>query len=373
VKIVRIATLLTVGVSLVLPAQAGARAWTVVSAPRDDATLDAATAVPGSATVWATGYSPAPFFEREQNGQWARIAPALGTAADAYLGGLAAVSGNDVWAVGRTPAPPPNSPFATLAEHWDGSRWSIVPTPTPAPGGFLGGVTTSPSGMWAVGGAGNQPLIEHLTGGRWTVVPSPTAGAYGELDAVTAVPGTRRLWAVGFRAAADGEQYALAERYDGRSWTTVPIPSYANPGDSISGLSAVIALSTADVWAIGAGLTTTAEQPLVEHWNGRRWTIVPGQPVNAIPTDATLVPGTHTVWIAGSISVGAEENETFTERLDNGHWHVVPSANPDQGCEHSDEFLGVAATARAVWAVGDHFELLNGCGDAVSGSLIERY
>ena len=98
-------------------------------------------------------------------------------------------------------------------------------------------MTTSPSGMWAVGGAGNQPLVEHLTGGRWSVVPSPAAGAYAELDAVTAVPGTRRLWAAGSRAAADGEQYAIAERYDGRRWTAVPIRSYANPGNVISGLN----------------------------------------------------------------------------------------------------------------------------------------
>lgn len=372
-KIVRIATLASVGVALVLPAQASARAWTVVSAPRDDAALAAATAVPGSATVWAVGYSPRPFFERERNGVWATIDAAPGTAQDAYLGGLAAVSGDDVWAVGRAPAPPPDYPSATLAEHWNGTRWSIVPTPTPAPGGFLRAATTSPSGIWAVGGAGNQPLVEHLTGGRWSVVPSPAVGPYAELDAVSAVPGSRQLWAVGFRAAADGEQYAFAERYDGRRWTAVPIRSYANPGDTLSDLAAVIAISPADVWAIGTGLTTTADRPLVEHWDGRSWTIVPHQPANASPVAATLVPGTRTVWIVGSISVGAEDNETFTERIDNGSWRVVPSANPDQGCEHSDELLGVSATARAVWAVGFHFELLNGCGDAVSGSLIERY
>jgi len=373
VKIVRIATLASVGVVLALPAQASARAWTVVSAPRDDATLVAAAAVPGSATVWAVGYSPSPFFERERNGAWSRIDAAPGTAPDAYLGGLAAASGNDVWAVGRTPAPPPDSPFATLAEHWDGSRWSIAPTPSPAPGAFLKAATTSPSGVWAVGGAGSQPLVEHLAGGRWRVVPSPAVAGYAELDAVTAVPGTRGLWAVGFRAAADGEQYAFAERYDGRRWTTVPIPSYANPGNAISGLEAVIAISPDDVWAVGAGLTTTADRALVEHWTGRRWTIVPDQPVDTAPAAATLVPGTHTVWVAGTIAVGAEENETFTERIANGRWRVVPAANPDQDCEHSDEFLGVAATAGAVWAVGFHFELLNGCGDAVSGSLIERY
>jgi hypothetical protein len=33
--------------------------------------------------------------------------------------GLAVISKNDIWAVGGT------SDEATLAEHWDGSKWSI--------------------------------------------------------------------------------------------------------------------------------------------------------------------------------------------------------------------------------------------------------
>jgi len=291
------------------------------------------------------------------------------------LSGLAAVSANDVWAVGWTPAAPPGSSIATLAEHWNGTRWTIVGTPATAPGGLLKAVASSPSGVWAVGSAGGQPLVEHLVGGRWSVVPTPAlADPYGELDAVTAVPGSRRLWAVGFQAAADGEQYALAERYDGRHWRVAPIPSYhAGPGGALSGLRAVVAISADDVWAAGAGSTTTDTRALVEHWDGRRWTIVPGQPANALPTAATLVPGTRTVWIAGSVGVDAEVNETFTERIQNGRWQVVPSRNPDQGCEHTDEFDGVAATPSAVWAVGFHFHLEAGCGDAVSGSLVERY
>ena len=184
-------------------------------------------------------------------------------------------------------------------------------------------MTTSPSGMWAVGGAGNQPLVEHLTGGRWSVVPSPAAGAYAELDAVTAVPGTRRLWAAGSRAAADGEQYAIAERYDGRRWTAVPIRSYANPGNVISGLEAVIAISSDDVWAIGTGLTTTGARPLGDHAEpaGGR------EPVrrDTRPRDS------HGLDRRERLGRGPE-NETFTERIDSGRPRVVPSANPDHPC-----------------------------------------
>lgn len=45
------------------------------------------------------------------------------------LNGAASVSANDVWAVGQTTAA---TGFQTLAEHWDGTAWTVVPTPNPA-------------------------------------------------------------------------------------------------------------------------------------------------------------------------------------------------------------------------------------------------
>jgi len=49
-------------------------------------------------------------------------------------------------------------------QHWDGSAWSIVSTPNPAPGsGLLGLAAVSSANIWAVGWNGGTTLIEHFS------------------------------------------------------------------------------------------------------------------------------------------------------------------------------------------------------------------
>jgi hypothetical protein len=50
------------------------------------------------------------------------------TVAGSQLIGSAAISSSDIWAVGDIVSSPG---FTTLAEHFDGTSWSVVPTPTP--------------------------------------------------------------------------------------------------------------------------------------------------------------------------------------------------------------------------------------------------
>jgi len=70
---------------------------------------------------------------------------------------------------------------ATDIEHWDGTTWSIVPSPNAEMGAsatnLLNGVATlSASDAWAVGMASadqNAPayaLTEHWDGKRWSIV-----------------------------------------------------------------------------------------------------------------------------------------------------------------------------------------------------------
>ncbi len=73
---------------------------------------------------------------------------------------------NDVWAVGT-------SKTLTLTEHWDGSSWSVEPSPnrsTTSSGNVLDAVVAIASNdVWAVGyywdAAGHQlTLTEHYAG-----------------------------------------------------------------------------------------------------------------------------------------------------------------------------------------------------------------
>src|SRR5205814_4966051 len=94
---------------------------------------------------------------------------------------IGAVSSSDVWAVGERAVQ--HGDERTLIEHWDGSRWGVVSSPN-VPGqssSELWGVTAIASDdAWAIGfslddSAVGSTLAEHWDGTTWTRVPTPAA------------------------------------------------------------------------------------------------------------------------------------------------------------------------------------------------------
>jgi hypothetical protein len=146
----------------------------------------------------------------------------------------------------------------TLIEHWNGTTWTQVASPSPGPfRNYLQGVaTTSASNAWAVGYYSNgtqrtQTLIEHWNGTTWKQVPSPSPGSVGnEVGAVSAISASN-AWAVGSYAHFHGPSivyHTLIEAWNGTAWKTVPSPS---PGSSTNYLLGVAATSPSNVWAVG--------------------------------------------------------------------------------------------------------------------------
>src|SRR5713226_9528426 len=90
------------------------------------------------------------------------------------LRAVAAVSSGDIWAVGSTYSNQILSPSSTLTDHWNGTRWSIVPSPNVGSSfNQLDGVAVvSASDVWAVGNYISQnpakTLIEHWNGTSWS-------------------------------------------------------------------------------------------------------------------------------------------------------------------------------------------------------------
>src|SRR5207237_8948557 len=72
-----------------------------------------------------------------------------------YLKGVAALSSNDIWAVGTYYG---SVPEGTLVEHWDGETWSVIPSPNPGTfeSGLNGVAVASASHVWAVGTYNNS-------------------------------------------------------------------------------------------------------------------------------------------------------------------------------------------------------------------------
>jgi hypothetical protein len=163
-------------------------AWSIVASPTTgmvEGNLLGVTAI-STTDVWAVGsFLPTKgggqaLIEHWNGHKWSVVKnPSTGGTA---LQAVAAVSANDVWAVGN--ASNASGVSQTLIEHWDGKKWSIVASPSPSTQtNFLLGVTAvSTTDVWAVGSFRNasgafQTLTLHWDGTTWSIVPSPSPNA----------------------------------------------------------------------------------------------------------------------------------------------------------------------------------------------------
>ncbi|MHB8598723.1 MAG: beta propeller repeat protein [Ktedonobacteraceae bacterium] len=271
------------------------------------------------------------------------------------LNGVTAVSTNDVWAVG-------GSNDETLIEHWDGTTWSIVPSPNTGTADVLSGVSAvSANDIWAVGQAYLNPaLIEHWNGSQWSVVPNPVT--FSSLYSVTALS-TSDVWAVGVY------QYGtLVEHWDGSQWSVVPSPNPPSYGRII--LSGVAAVSATNIWAVGEYGTNSVHSgtALIEHWNGKKWSLVPAAPTSErVALLAVAVISPTDIWAVGD----TYEINTFTEHWNGTTWSVVPSPYPNVSFNSFDAVANIPGS-NYVWAVGSA-DYITTNGNAPTDTLTAYY
>jgi hypothetical protein len=195
-------------------------AWRTVTLPDTSFVASSITAV--SATdIWLIGSTSAGATAEAMNftGTTWTVVPVQqpGGTNSAALNGVTAVAANDIWAVGKVRSPS-GLAVGTLTEHWNGSAWSIVPSPTPA-GTFpaLTAVAARGSGdVYAVGfaqpsGSGvMQGLILRWNGSAWSQDTDPTGSTFSELYAAAAVPGAAQEWAAGFDNSGPNQALVLS-------------------------------------------------------------------------------------------------------------------------------------------------------------------
>src|SRR5205814_815697 len=185
---------------------------------------------------------------------------------------------NDLWAVGTFVHPATGTERA-LADHYDGSTWSITRPPSPGVSAILDDVTAlSPSDAWAVGtylnhGLRSRTLIEHWDGTGWTIVSTPNPGPYTDQLFAVAHVSSGNVWAVG--RAEDPSiitpVYALVEHYNGTAWKSV---NPASLSARTSELLGVAGSSGSDVWGVGdRGNARGFSRTLIEHYNGSAWSL----------------------------------------------------------------------------------------------------
>ena len=254
-----------------------------------------------------------------------------------HLNGVAALSPNDVWAVGFFST----DSFRNLAMHWNGSTWTITPTPNPSQpytDQLKKLAAIAPNDVWAIGGHGLSYSLR-WNGAQWQQVPMPPINNRGFtnvtnfLDDIAGVA-SNDIWAVGAMDAMNGGTWTLTMHWDGTRWTQVPSPNQPTPSGSFysQALSAVVAVSSNNVWAVGYYRVGNTEHPLIEHWDGAQWSIVPSPdgPTGDGMLHGIAAAGPNDIWAVGEYQ--KTEFNTMAKGLalhwDGTRWSVFAPPNP---------------------------------------------
>ena len=297
--------------------------WSVIPSANASAQdlLDAVTAI-STNDVWAVGqignYPSSLVLTEHWNGTNWSVFPSPAPGVSSTFTGVSRIPGSkNVWAVGHYTDS--GGIDSTLIELWNGVNWSIIPSPNNTGQGddLLGVVALSTKDAWAVGtyldNSGNQlTLTEHWNGTSWSIVPSPNVAGNGVLWAVARVPGSNHLWAVGTYQNSSGVSLTLTEYWNGKNWKVVLSPSVVGLNST---LFAVTVLSASNAWAVGDAYNNSGgNQALIEHWNGKNWKIVPSPNENgdSLLTGVTYTPDTDPVWAVG-VTYSGGGSQTVTE------------------------------------------------------------
>jgi hypothetical protein len=228
---------------------------------------------------------------------WSLIASPSPSTFDNELFGVSALNSTDIWAVGEQRSAF-GQPFQSLAEHWNGTTWSLIATPNTTGdneviwvaaleaghavgvgyGNFVSGSAPRQSESWDLLAPGtstnNISLGTGLGTGDNVLIGVARAGA--------------SVWAVGYSRSAlanPRQTLVIPATWDsaGHTLTWDAVGTSANPSAINSVLEAVTAVSPYSFWATGYQSGVTLDQTLTESYCARHFglTAPASTPVNS--------------------------------------------------------------------------------------------
>jgi hypothetical protein len=363
-RVLLLPVLLAGAATLVAQSASAAGTWKVVPSPNGgnqpagNALL--ATAALSPTDAWAVGAEPnpnqyltAPLAEHWDGTRWSIVTTPAISAPTVQLNSIAAVNSGNAWAAGYSDDP--NCLCGkTVVEHWNGSRWTRHTTPNPGVADYLTGIAaTSATDVWAVGyewisNFVELPLLLHYNGTTWKQF-NTSQFQFGQVSSVFA-RAADDVWAVGWTGQIPNVN-ALALHWNGTSWKRAAFPTEAGGWIALKSVSGV---AGNDVWAVGSyqfsdinGLSLRARS---YHWDGLHWKPVRVGLAFYSYLSSVTAKATDDVWAVGEGVVLPKLNELdVTYHWDGSTWSNVP--NPDKGV-----LYGVSASSSTdVWAVGTGF------------------
>lgn len=265
----------------------------------------------GWAVGWASGKGGTRYrtLAEHWNGSgWVASSTANLGRSDNLLFGVDDLGSRGTWAVGYGQATVAGTRQA-LTEFWNGSTWSLAPTPNvgSVDNVLLAVGGSSSADLWAVGytntAAGFQTLIEHFNGRSWAVTASPEGGLFDNVLTSVSVDGADDAWAVGYDTTAGGAYRPLVEHWDGTSWSVNPTPAVDQP---VEVLRSVVAVSPANVWVVGDLLMSSNNfQGVSLHWNGLSWSSTAVSSEDGQLRAVSETSGNGPLWAVGDTSRSA--------------------------------------------------------------------
>lgn len=179
---------------------------------------------------------------------------------------VAAVAPDDAWIVGsRTDRAGHDR---TLTEHWDGSKWTWIDSPTPS---WRGGRLTSVAAVdtddvWAAGYStlrdADAPLILHWDGATWSDIAAPGAARGTRLQQV-AVGGGGTVWFLATGASLEGGRLLVL---DEGVWRRIRLPE-----ELAWGARAFTVAGRDCAWVVGNSMF--GDIVFAARLRGSRWTV----------------------------------------------------------------------------------------------------
>ncbi len=243
----------------------------------------------------------------------------MNPSAGSFLNGIAAVSAQDIWAVG-------GGTTGALIAHWNGSTWSVVNSPGGSSDRLVGGTALSATDVWAVGSGigpyGYQTLIEHWNGMQWQVVARGPRPGVEVVDSLTSIAASSAndIWAVGTASGATPSSgYGpLTEHWDGSQWSIIQFPLTAE--EYAVALNSIAVVSESSIWVVGNYEMEPGEPgpslSLIAHWNGSTWRMVNSPSPGPFRTElgaVVRVPGSGSLWAVGDTLNANFQSQTLTE------------------------------------------------------------
>lgn len=289
---------------------------------------------------------------------------------------------NNIWAVGMyTILSGPDLGLYSLAMHFDGAQWNIVPTPTPVGtsgerSAAIEDVTfLSPDLGYAAGYFKNgssqstDNFVLRWNGSEWQHVECPGQSGLGLqgflLETVEAID-QENIWFGGQWGGTHAQASML--HFDGSTFEVFLLPRAPDATTAAHRIRAIDATSPDDVWAVGSagGIAVATGRNYVAHWDGSSWVymLTPQPGTGEILRDvAAIAP--DDVWVCGRYQIYTPEFELLTLPL-LLHWngsgwtqHESPAFAEDLVALATDNIYGTDSGKLVHW-------------DGVSWSLIDQ-